>query len=503
MGQKMDGDLNIFQLILDKAGEEFYLVKPNGKLAYVNEAAAKSLGYTVEEMSSMGVPEFDPLFGPNFKQHFARLKEGDLPPFETEHITKDGRRIFKEIKSVYLKIDHDDFVCAFARDVTERIQAEETIRQLARFPDENPSPVIRVNSDGVILYANEASAPLLDSWGVNIGELIPEKIRQLVIKTISSGTTKEIEQTCGNRTLSLNLSPIPDGNFLNIYGLDITDRKQAAKALQESEEKFRRLVENLKEEYFFYSHDITGVFDYLSPSITNILGYSQKEFLAHYTEYLTDDPLNDEVIKHTDLSILGIQQPSYEVEIYHKDGSIKRLEVTEVPIFSTEGQVIAVEGIAHDITERKRIFVEMQRKTGELEEINTAMKILLRQSSESKMELEEKVLANLEDLVIPHLEELEIQLAGKRSKILINVIKSNLEQITSPFSRSLSSGLDRLTPREIQIADLVRNGRTNKEIAELLSISSRTVESYRDKLRTKLKIKNKKTNLRSYLLSRT
>jgi len=503
MGQKMDGDLNIFQLILDKAGEEFYLVKPNGKLAYVNEAAAKSLGYTVEEMSSMGVPEFDPLFGPNFKQHFARLKEGDLPPFETEHITKDGRRIFKEIKSVYLKIDHDDFVCAFARDITERIQAEETIRQLARFPDENPSPVIRVNSDGVILYANEASAPLLDSWGVNIGELIPEKIRRIVIKTISSGITKEIEQTCGNRTLSLNLSPIPDGNFLNIYGLDITDRKQAAEALQESEEKFRRLVENLKEEYFFYSHDTTGVFDYLSPSITNILGYSQKEFLAHYTEYLTDDPLNDEVIKHTDLSILGIQQPSYEVEIYHKDGSIKRLEVTEVPIFSTEGQVIAVEGIAHDITERKRIFVEMQRKTRELKEINTAMKILLRQSSESKMELEEKVLANLEDLVIPHLEELEIQLAGKRSKILVNVIKSNLEQITSPFSRSLSSGLDRLTPREIQIADLVRNGRTNKEIAELLSISSRTVESYRDKLRTKLKIKNKKTNLRSYLLSRT
>ena len=96
----MDGDLNIFQLILDKAGEEFYLVKPNGKLAYVNEAAAQSLGYTVAEMSSMGVPDFDPLFGPQFKQHFASLKEGDLPPFETKHITKDGRYIFKEIKSV-------------------------------------------------------------------------------------------------------------------------------------------------------------------------------------------------------------------------------------------------------------------------------------------------------------------------------------------------------------------------------------------------------------------
>lgn len=499
----MDDDTNIFQFILDKAGEEFYLVRSDGSLAYVNEAAANSLGYTVKDLASMSVSDFDPLFGPKFKQHFKSLKEKDLPPFETEHITKSGRRIIKEIKSVYLKIGKEEFVCAFARDVTERIQAEETIRQLARFPDENPFPVIRVNRDGVILYANAASTPLLESWGVNIGEYLPEETCQLVLNTILLGTFKEIEETCDDRILSLNLAPISDGNFVNIYGLDITDRKRAAEALQKKREKYQRLVENLKEEYFFYSHDTNGIFNYISPSITNILGYTEKEFLAHYTEYLTDDPINDEVVKHSDLSIQGIQQPPYEVEIYHKDGSIKRFEVVEVPVFSEEAQVSAVEGIAHDITERKRIFVEMRRKTRELEEVNAAMKVLLRQSSESKHELEEKVLANLKDLVFPYLDELEIQLAGKRSKTLVSVIKSNLEQITSPFSQTLSLGDSRLTPREIQVADLVRSGRTNKEIAEFLNISRRTVESYRDKLRAKLKIKNKKTNLRSYLLSRT
>ena len=180
----MNSDTNIFQVILDKAGEEFYLVKQDGTLAYVNEAAAKSLGYSITELSSMGVPDFDPIFGPKFKQHFQKLKEEDLPPFETEHITKGGRRIIKEIKSVYLKIDEEEFVCAFARDITGRVQAEETIRQLARFPDENPFPVIRVNRDGVILYANDASAQLLSSWGVHMGELLPEEICQLVINTI-------------------------------------------------------------------------------------------------------------------------------------------------------------------------------------------------------------------------------------------------------------------------------------------------------------------------------
>jgi PAS domain S-box-containing protein len=503
MGQDMDGDTNIFQLILDKTGEEFYLVRRDGTLAYVNEAAAKSLGYTVKELSSMRVPDFDPLFGPRFRKHFNKLKERDLPAFETEHIAKGGQRIIKEIKSVYLKIDKEEFVGAFARDITARIKAEETIKQLAHFPDENPNPIIRVNRDGVILYANEASTPLINSWGASMGELLPDEIFQLVINTILLGSIKELEQTCGDRILLLKLAPISDGNFVNIYGLDITDHKHAAEALQKSEERYRSLVENLKEEYFFYSHDTNGIFNYISPSITNILGYSQKEFLAHYTEYLTDDPINDEVVQHSDLSIQGIEQPSYEVEIYHKDGSIKRLEVVEVPLLSPENKVIAVEGIAHDITERRKVFIEMRRKTRELGEVNAAMRVLLRQSSESKKELKGKVLENLKDLVMPYLDELEIQLAGKRSKTLVNVIKSNLEHITSPFSQRLSLGYPRLTPREIQIADLVRNGRTNKEIGELLNISSRTVEAYRDKLRTKLKIKKKKVNLRSYLLSQT
>ncbi len=82
---------------------------------------------------------------------------------------------------------------------------------------------------------------------------------------------------------------------------------------KQPEEMFRRLVENLQDNYFFYAHNIDGAFTYISPSLTNILGYSAEEFLTHYSEYLTDNPINNVVEGHTELSTKGIKQLPYEV----------------------------------------------------------------------------------------------------------------------------------------------------------------------------------------------
>ena len=133
----------------------------------------------------------------------------------------------------------------------------------------------------------------------------------------------------------------------------VVQLEEEKSALRESEAKFRRLVESLENDYFFYSHDVEGVITYISPSIRNVLGYEPSEFIGHYAEYLTDHPVNQEVEKYTQLAIRGDKQPPYELEIYHKDGMPYWLEVSEFPVFGESGQVIAVEGIAHDITEQK------------------------------------------------------------------------------------------------------------------------------------------------------
>ena len=147
----------------------------------------------------------------------------------------------------------------------------------------------------------------------------------------------------------------PQGESLGVLGtyIDITEQKEAESRLKASEDKITRLIENLKGEYFLYRHNRNGIFTDVSDSITGILGYSQEEFLKHYAEYLTENPINKQVEEYTNLSLQGQQQPSYLVEIYHKDGTVKCLEVSEYPIFDEAGQVTAIEGLARDITEAK------------------------------------------------------------------------------------------------------------------------------------------------------
>ncbi len=155
-----------------------------------------------------------------------------------------------------------------------------------------------------------------------------------------------------------NNLPLRDenGSIIGVIGIarNITERKQTEDNLKKSEEKYRRLVDGLQDNFFFYSHNTEGVFTYVSPSIMNVLGYSPEDFLTHFSTYMTNNPNNKDVVKYTGLSIKGIKQSPYEVEIYHKNGSIRTLNVQEVPVLDINGKVAAVEGIAEDITERKK-----------------------------------------------------------------------------------------------------------------------------------------------------
>jgi DNA-binding CsgD family transcriptional regulator len=145
--------------------------------------------------------------------------------------------------------------------------------------------------------------------------------------------------------------------------------------------------------------------------------------------------------------------------------------------------------------------LELQLQTQKLEETNTALRVLLKAREEDKRELEEKVLANVKELITPYLKDLKNAGLDTRQKAYLEIAESNLNDIISPFLHHLSSKYLNLTPREIQVATLVKEGKATKEIAEMLHLSMNAVDFHRKNIREKLGLKNKKANLRTHLLS--
>ena len=150
-----------------------------------------------------------------------------------------------------------------AIDITEHKQAVNEIESLARFPEENPNPILRVTSEGVLAFANQSSDPLLKVWDCRVGQKVPNDLRELVLGAIKSEEVSEIDVVIGEAIYSLVITPIKDTGHVNIYGMDITERKTIEMKLAKELNKFKLLynltlkmsAENSLEENFTFIVD--------------------------------------------------------------------------------------------------------------------------------------------------------------------------------------------------------------------------------------------------------
>jgi PAS domain S-box-containing protein len=164
--------------------------------------------------------------------------------------------------------------------------------------------------------------------------------------------------------------------------------------------------------------------------------------------------------------------------------------------------------LAQEVEERRRMEdvlkkreKELEVKSRNLEELNTALTVLLKKREEDKNHLEERVLANVKEMVIPYMEKLKNTHLSSDQNAYLSILDTHLNDIISPFLVKMSTKYRRFTPKEIQVATLVKDGKTTKEIASLMNVCSGAVELHRNHIREKLGLTNKKMNLRSYLLS--
>ena len=305
-----------------------------------------------------------------------------------------------------------------------------------------------------------------------------------------------------------------EGNFMGYRGADmnITDHYIAEKKLRVSEEHLRSLMESASG-FAVYRlvydkespHSLKVIF--VSPSIKDIFGIPDPMKFESWFENIHPD----DVSRLTEANKRAFETKRFNEEFRtynEKKGEWRWVHAISTGGTNKNGWNRYVNGILIDITGRKASEEalkskekELETRASKLEELNVALNVLLEKRKTDQSELEEKIILNVESLIKPYLDKLRHGNLDERKKNILNIIQTNLDEIISPFTRYLSSIHYNLTPKEIQIANFIRQGITNKEIAEILFLSIKTVEFHRDNIRKKLGIRNKKINLASFLLS--
>nr|WP_320016390.1 PAS domain-containing protein [uncultured Desulfobacter sp.] len=195
-------------------------------------------------------------------------------------------------------------------------------------------------------------------------------------------------------------------------------------------------------------------------------------------------------------------KPFFGEHVYYDDqGNPYSIEIFAFPVLDTNGQIVQIIKTHIDTTTRKRMELKLEHKAAELEDMNAALKVLLKRRELDKDEIEQNIFANYKILLTPIIQNLKSTLTQEDQREIINILELRLKNILSPFSKKLSDKLINLTPTEIHVAQLIKSGKSNKEISQILNCSFHTVARHRDNIRSKTNLKNKKINLRSFLLS--
>ncbi len=276
----------------------------------------------------------------------------------------------------------------------------------------------------------------------------------------------------------------------------LIERKQAEMTLQERAELLDLasdsiLVRDLKDRILFWNAGAEACY-----------GLKREEALGRISHTLlqTRFPKPLEEIREE-----LFQKSRWEGELIHVTRQGDEIVVASrwALLRDADGEGRATLEINTDITDRKLMGNQLEEKSDRLQEVNIALKTLLKHRDEDKRALEEAILTNVENLILPYLGRIKNSSLSSTQAALLEVLESHLRELTSEFGKTLALQYRVLTPTEMRVAALVREGKTSKEIAEILCISEKTASFHRNNIRKKLGLRTAGINLRSHLLSFT
>jgi PAS domain S-box-containing protein len=283
---------------------------------------------------------------------------------------------------------------------------------------------------------------------------------------------------------------------------DITERIEMEKSLRESEERFRTIFESAQD--CIYIKNLNYEYVFVNPCIEKLFGVSSKDILGKKNEELCLRDVEPD-ISENDRKVLDgdIVEGEYSRVI---NGSLLTFNFIKTPIRDSSGNVTGLCGIARDITERKRFEEQLLAKERELaqqarylEEMNITLNVLLDSREKEKKQAQEAVVSRVRKIIYPYLEKIESSDLDDENRIYLSIVKANLDELLSPYTNPLSQQYLNFTPMEMRIADLIRQGKTSKEISTMLKVSAFAISFHRSNIRKKCGLLKAKKNLSAYL----
>jgi PAS domain S-box-containing protein len=486
------------------------------KILDLNRKLCEMSGYTAGEIKKMAWGWLSTSLGQDGKtvaDHYDEAGRGKPQSFEWQFRKKDGTLFWVDVSLRRATIGDRESLLEVVRDITRDRQNREELRQReARYrsimEDQTEFLVCRFLADGTMTFVNGA---LRRCVGLPKEELIGQTFWPFIAKEDIEKLRRHLAApSADNPVATEHRIVLPDGRVrwlvwsiavlsgrqetreCQAIGRDITERKEAEERLKESEKTIRALLDAITERVVLLDAD------------RRILALNQTLAAAIGKE--PHDVVGTCIDDHFDPEVTAIRKKYSErvlrrgkPERFNFEHDGMHFEYSVYPVFDDGGKVMRLAIYARDVTIQARAQVELEAKGRHLEEMNTALKVLLDQRELDRRELEEKVLLNVRQWILPVMHRLRDCGLNEEARAFVDVLEANVNEVISPFLRGLAAY--QFTPRELEIISLVRGGRTTKEIARLLKVCRGAVDIYRHRIRKKLGITTVKTNLRSHLLS--
>lgn len=395
-----------FRAIFENASVGIVMADMTGRPVAVNEKFEKMTGYPKEELYHKEFPEFTHPDDVSLDwQELKEMKQGRRSSYELEkrYLKKDGGILWADTNVSLIRDEYGEplYTLGVIRDIGRQRAAEEEIKKLAKFPEENPNPVLRIDQNGIITYANPESRALLRAWGSSVGLEAPERWKKLVERALRDNSGAETAEIFEGKTISLLVAPLKDYGYANVYGRDITAKQKVEEELRQSEknlreqnqrlerltvdlEKFQRAVSNAQD--LIIITDADGRIVFANQAAEAMTGYSRAEMINQRAS-LWGGGMAAEFYKEMWRTIKEQKLP-FKGEIINRKKSGERfIADTHVsPIVDEQERVVFFVGVERDVTRAKEIdqakteFVSLashQLRTP-LSSISLAVELLLR-----------------------------------------------------------------------------------------------------------------------------